>query len=174
MNSFTGIFQGFYLNFKNTVLTPHAPFMYWLKSPIKLWRVPLLIRGCSPHILNPCGKPWFKWSRKKRKRNVSSNKTAFSRERKEILAASDKGSYYNQELLVKEYEKSGIEGLGNCRSKFDLHKETIDESQNESDLISELVSNTEEQTENLKQTSHHFAVDFQELQKYLTVAAVCS
>ena len=38
MNSFIGIFQGFYLDFKNAVLSPHAFPMYWLKPNIKLWR----------------------------------------------------------------------------------------------------------------------------------------
>ena len=38
MNSFAGIFQWFYLDFKNTVLSPHALSMYCLKPPVKFWR----------------------------------------------------------------------------------------------------------------------------------------
>ena len=41
--------------FDNILSPPHAPPMYWLKppSPIKFWRA-------SPHVLNTCGKPWFR------------------------------------------------------------------------------------------------------------------
>ena len=42
MNSFTGIFQGFYLDFKNTVLSPlpcyHAPPCIDLSLTIRFWR----------------------------------------------------------------------------------------------------------------------------------------
>ena len=50
----------------------------------------------------------LKCCRKKNKRNLLSNKTTFLKEEKEILAALDKGSYFNQELLVNEYETSTI------------------------------------------------------------------
>ena len=41
--------------FDNILSPPHAPPMYWLKlpSPTKFWRA-------SPHVLNTCGKPWFR------------------------------------------------------------------------------------------------------------------
>ena len=53
------------------------------------------------------------------------------------------GSYYNQELLVNEYETSTIQEHGKGSSKSDSHKETVDESQNESDATSESESDNE-------------------------------
>ena len=53
-----------------------------------------------------------------------------------------------------------------------MHKETVDESENESDAI--LESDTKEEIKNLKQVNQYFVVDFQELQKYLTMVPVCS
>ena len=114
----------------------------------------------------------LKCCRKKNKRNLHSKKTTFLKEQKEILTALDKGSYFNQELLVNEYETSTIEEHGKSSSQIDLHKETVDESENESDAI--LESATEEETKNLKQVNQYFVVDFQELQKYLTMVAICS
>ena len=54
MNSFTGIFQGFYLDFKNAVLSPpHAPPMYWLWETLyKSLKKSLLLWNLK--WLNPC------------------------------------------------------------------------------------------------------------------------
>ena len=43
MNSFMGIFQGFYLDFMSTVLSPlHALPMYYLKPPSNFEEPPML------------------------------------------------------------------------------------------------------------------------------------
>lgn len=64
-------------------------------------------------------------------------------DRKEIMATSDKDFYYNSELLVNEYEASAIKEHGRSSSKIDLCKETVDESQNESDATSESETENE-------------------------------
>ena len=54
MNSFTSIFQGFYVDFKDTLLSPLCSPMYWLKPlphPIKFWRAPMF----STPVENPEG-----------------------------------------------------------------------------------------------------------------------
>ena len=88
------------------------------------------------------------------------------------MEASDKGYYNNQELLENEYETSAIEEHGKSSSKIHLRKETVDESHDESDATSESERNPKEETWNLKPIKQHFVVDFQELQKYLTMVAV--
>lgn len=64
------------------------------------------------------------------------------------MTASGKGSYYNQELLVNEYETCAIEEHRKSSSKFNMHKETVDKSQNESDATSKSENDIEEETEN--------------------------
>ena len=58
MSSFTGIFQGFCLDFKNTVLSPPC-YSHVLTQAlsIKFWRSLSPMGGHSPHIFNTCGKP---------------------------------------------------------------------------------------------------------------------
>ena len=50
MNSFTDIFQGFYLHFRNTVVSP--PY-----SPYALTQAPSSNFEEPPHALNTCEKP---------------------------------------------------------------------------------------------------------------------
>ena len=64
INSFTAIFQGFYLDFKYFFLSPPPPpsptpfsphvLMYWLKSPPP----PYQTLKSLPHVLKTCRKPW--------------------------------------------------------------------------------------------------------------------
>ena len=58
MNSFTGFFQGFFLDFtafKHCFKPPHPIPLYWLKPspPYKILKSPT-------HVLNTCGKPYKK------------------------------------------------------------------------------------------------------------------
>ena len=59
------------------------------------------------------------------------------------------------------------------RSKIDLHEE-FDRSESEVDTDSECFSETDEETENIKEVKEHFIIDFKELQSYLDITAVCS
>ena len=62
----------------------------------------------------------LKWGRKKKeKKRITSEKTSFPREQKEILAASDKGSYFNQEMLKNKKSESD-EKHGKSSSRIDL------------------------------------------------------
>ena len=69
MNFFTGVFQGFFLDFKDTDLSlpsPPLPPCIDLSLPHQFLKSPPSLRGgggvggrhaASPHILNTCGKP---------------------------------------------------------------------------------------------------------------------
>ena len=64
MNSFTGIFQGFFLDFKNINLSPPPmlPPHVLTQAPVhEILKSPLPMGGGPPHVLNTRGKLWTKY-----------------------------------------------------------------------------------------------------------------